>query len=100
MVTNLRYLGTIESIFDHLGQRGHEIVMVYEGDFEDTSLYQETFMDGRDDTELRAEGFKAMWKPVAEFQSEKARLVPEGLLELLTKHPEAVARKHGLHPKL
>src|SRR5436309_15550234 len=38
--TNLKFLGAIENIFNFKGQTGHEIVLVYEGDFADDAIYK------------------------------------------------------------
>ena len=38
-VTDVRLLGTLESIFDYHGQQGHEIVFVFDARFADASHY-------------------------------------------------------------
>ncbi len=81
-VTNLKYLGTIENIFTYLGQPGHEIVLIYEGDFVGTSIYEKEWVQGH---ENGGATFKALWKAIAEFRDGKAPLYPEGILELITK---------------
>jgi ADP-ribose pyrophosphatase YjhB (NUDIX family) len=79
-IIHVRYLGTLENIFTHEGMQGHEIVMVYEGDFADPSLYSQADITGQED-----EGgmFKAMWMPLAHFAAAKSPLYPDGFLELL-----------------
>ena len=81
-VTDLRHLGTMENIFTLEGQPGHEIVMVYEAKFADRSFYDRSRVDGHEDD---GSPFKALWMPMDDFQQGRARLVPEGLLELLTR---------------
>jgi 8-oxo-dGTP pyrophosphatase MutT (NUDIX family) len=87
-VLNLRYIGTLENIFTYLGEPGHEIVLVFDGEFEDASLYEREFLEGR---ESDGELFKAVWRELSSF-SATAPLVPEGLAKLLreSRHPAAV----------
>ena len=84
-ITELQYLGTIENMFTYDGQTGHETVFIYKGVFRDKSIYEKTCIYGRDDGKIEGtvESFKAVWKSLADFESNKALLVPEGLLELL-----------------
>ena len=63
-----------------LGEQGHEIVLVYDGRFEDENVYRRTEIDGSDDD---VPLFKAYWKPLALFRAGDAPLYPDGLLELL-----------------
>lgn len=79
-IINLRYLGALENIFTHEGQAGHEIVLVYSGDFADTNMYEVAFVIGHEDDGGQ---FKALWKPVADFTRGGSPLYPDGLLELL-----------------
>lgn len=80
-VTDLRYLETLENIFVHNGEPGHEIVMVFDGKLVDTSLYQQPHFK-RTDTHS-GEPMKVFWKHLSEFKPGKPRLYPHGLLELL-----------------
>jgi ADP-ribose pyrophosphatase YjhB (NUDIX family) len=83
--TNLRYLGTIENIFTYDGQAGHEIVLVFQGDFADKAIYKKTMVFGY---EAGGGAFKAVWKSLSDFGAHsqgRAPLYPEGLLELLLK---------------
>ncbi|MDP4086324.1 MAG: NUDIX domain-containing protein [Bacillota bacterium] len=80
VITDLKYLGMIESIFAFNGEVGHEIVMVYDAKFIDAEFYRKsTFMGKEDD----GTPFKLFWKPISEFQSGNLRLVPENLLNLI-----------------
>jgi 8-oxo-dGTP pyrophosphatase MutT (NUDIX family) len=87
-IKDLTYVGMIENIFTFDGSPGHEIVLVYEASFVDPRLYEvESFRCQDDDGE-----FVASWKSIDEFRAEKARLYPEGLLDLLDKareHPDS-----------
>jgi 8-oxo-dGTP pyrophosphatase MutT (NUDIX family) len=79
-IKNLKYLGALENIFIHEGQAGHEIILVYEGEFADPSIYTKEMLLGKED-----DGglFKALWKPLEDFTNGKAPLYPVGLLELI-----------------
>jgi len=79
-ITNLRYVGALENIFTYEGQPGHEIALVYEGNFADAAMYDKAFVMGREDDGGQ---FKALWKPLADFASGQSPLYPDGLLELL-----------------
>ncbi|MCT1902370.1 NUDIX hydrolase [Oceanobacillus sojae] len=81
-ISNLQFLGTIESIFTFAGDTGHEIVQVYDGEFIDKSLYNQSVLLVKEDD---GNTHKAMWKPLTAFQNGKLRLVPESLYNLLTK---------------
>jgi len=78
-VTNLRFLGTLENIFTNLGNPGHEIVQVYDGDFVDRALYQRPFLPG---AESDGTPFQAHWRARSYF-SAALPLFPDGLTELL-----------------
>lgn len=81
VVTNLRYLATLENMFTFNGRPGHEIVQVYDGQFEEQSLYQRPLIKGREDNGQR---FTAFWKSLSDFEGKNAPpLYPDGLLELL-----------------
>ena len=61
---------------------GHEVVMVYEADFVDGSIYEKPTVNGIEDGGLR---FEAVWKPLEDFAGGDPPLYPEGLLEFLLK---------------
>ncbi len=80
-VTNLRYAGLCENIFTYLGERGHEIVLLYEADFADPAVYENDEMICQEDDGLP---FRAVWKPLSEFgKDEDAPLYPDGLMVIL-----------------
>lgn len=78
------YLGTLENIFTFQGQLGHEIVMIFDGEFVDLSVYEQTPVHG---VEGDGEPILALWKDLSEFSpgntGKGAPLFPTGLLELL-----------------
>ena len=82
-VRNLRWLGVLENIFTVDGRPGHEIVMIYEGDFADETMYSRSPIWGQEDD---GSPLKVVWKPMDDFKTGKGRLVPEGLLKLLEEH--------------
>ena len=79
-VQNIRWLGVLENIFTVHGQTGHEIVMLYEADFADETLYERNPIWGQEDN---GSPIKAVWKPMDDFRAGRGRLVPEGLLAIL-----------------
>ena len=78
-VADLRYLATLENIFVHNGQQGHEIVLLYEGNLVDRAHFEVAAIDGRDDGDV---ALRAVWKRLDAF-GPSAPLYPDGLLELL-----------------
>lgn len=79
-VSNVRWLGTIENLFVVHGRQGHEIVMVYEANFVDESMYRRSPIWGQEDD---GSPIKAVWEAMDDFRSGTIRLVPEGLLPML-----------------
>ena len=80
-IKNARYLGLRENLFrSPSGQRAHEIVLVYEAELADGTLYEKDEMLVVEDSGAT---FIAYWKPLAFFQRGEAPLYPSGLLELL-----------------
>ncbi len=84
-VRDVRYLGTLESIFVYEGNSGHEICLIYDGAFtEDYRNIDEYTVEGTDDDEDGSHVlFTATWKPLSFFREGGAPLYPDGLLELL-----------------
>lgn len=81
-VTGLRYLGALESIFTHNGHKGHEIVMVYDGELVDRSLYERDVLEGDDN----GGPLRAVWLDLADCRRPGAPpLYPKGLLKLLAE---------------
>lgn len=83
-VTDVRCLGTIQSLFTHLGKQSHEIVLLYEARFVDPACYgPDAFADAQDNGTPIA----VAWKPLADFEN-GAFLVPIELMDLL-RHDDA-----------
>lgn len=77
-IANIRYVGTLESIFTYNGEKGHEIVLIYDGEFKDQTLYNQIEMIGVEgNTPLMA-----VWRSKSDF-SPSTPLYPEGIIDLL-----------------
>jgi ADP-ribose pyrophosphatase YjhB (NUDIX family) len=77
---NIRFLGTLENIFTYQGQPRHEIVLIYEADLEDQSLYRMNEATGRQND---GAAFNVRWISLAYVRGGEVRLYPDGLLPLL-----------------
>ncbi|EUB83302.1 NUDIX hydrolase [Pseudomonas sp. GM30] len=78
-MSDLRLLGTLESLFVYNGKPGHEIVQVYDATFADPRTYERAQIHGH---ESDGAPFIIRWHDSASF-SEHGSLVPKGLHELL-----------------
>lgn len=79
-LTNIKYLGCLESIFTFNDRPGHEIIQLYRADFVDRKFYgieEMTFSEG---TRQK----KALWIDIDRFLFGELRLVPEGFLQYLS----------------
>jgi ADP-ribose pyrophosphatase YjhB (NUDIX family) len=75
----VRLAGVLENLFTCEGNRGHEIVFVYEAEFADNSLYRRkslTIHEG----DLK---IPAVWKSLREMKRSRRPLYPDGLEDLL-----------------
>lgn len=81
-VTDVRYLGALENIFQYEGKPGHEIALIYAGRFADPALNRnDVVVQGQDDDGILYQG---EWHRLAEFRHPTAPpLYPAGLLRLL-----------------
>jgi ADP-ribose pyrophosphatase YjhB (NUDIX family) len=80
-LTRIRYLGLLEDIFDWAGQKRHELYLIYDVDVADRAVYD---ADEVQVTEPDGTSYPARWRPLSEF-STSARLVPDGLLDLIQR---------------
>ncbi len=72
---NISYLGCLENIFTFDGNKGHEIIQLYQCDFVDDRFYQLeelTFAEG----ERRK---RALWLPIEAFTKGDLVLYPDGI---------------------
>ena len=79
-VVDVRYLGTIENIFEYLGRAGHEVALIYRATLGDESLLRRDVIEAHDDT---GGTFRCFWKPLDDFRR-GVPLYPDGLLRMLT----------------
>ena len=80
---DIRYLATLENIFELEGLPGHEFVRVYEASLADPSL--DELGEGRYVDRVAGEevSVRWLWKPLTDFRAGEAPLYPDGLLPLL-----------------
>ncbi|MBE9227764.1 NUDIX hydrolase [Phormidium sp. LEGE 05292] len=78
-LTNIKYLGCLESIFNFKGKQGHEILFIYECDFVDPNFYHVESINFNEKERQKT----ALWVEIEKFRSGKFKLVPEGFLTYL-----------------
>ncbi len=83
-IEEVRYLATVENIFVNNGKAGHEIVQLYTATFSDPSFYNQEEIEAH---EMDGTPFRALWKPLADFEGGRVPLYPTGLLELIKQKP-------------
>ncbi len=81
-VENLELVGVLESIFRYEGEQGHEVVFVYDAEFQDKGMYERSEIQGYE-SEIDAR-FVARWQSLEELKEKDTRLVPEGLADLIS----------------
>jgi 8-oxo-dGTP pyrophosphatase MutT (NUDIX family) len=79
-LASVHYLTTLENIFVCNGQRGHEIILVYEVSLAERSFYGREIFEVHEENET----LTARWMPLRQFQTGGLSLYPDGLFELLT----------------
>jgi ADP-ribose pyrophosphatase YjhB (NUDIX family) len=72
-------LGVLENIFVYEGQRGHEIVFVFETKVGDPAFNEQEQVHGVE----AGRAFVLTWERAADLLAAGGRLVPDGLFELL-----------------
>jgi ADP-ribose pyrophosphatase YjhB (NUDIX family) len=85
--SEVRYLGTLEDIFEWNGQRRHELHLVYEVELADRRFLGLDQVDVDDD----GERYVARWRPLSAFREDE-RLVPDGLLALIDDQLPRISR--------
>ena len=82
--TAIKYLGTLENIFTFAGQNGHEIVLIFDGEFVDPEVYRLDVVHGQ---EGNKEPILADWILLDNFsggnKNIETPLYPTGLYELI-----------------
>ena len=79
-VRDVRYLFTVENIYVFDNAPGHEIVLVYDGEFVDEALYDREVVRG-----VEAETpFDGIWMSVDALRNDARPLYPSGILDKLS----------------
>jgi ADP-ribose pyrophosphatase YjhB (NUDIX family) len=76
---HIRFLGVIEDIFEWAGIKRHELYFIYQVDLQCQEVFEAEELTV---TESDGTSYVARWRPLTEFRG-SARLVPDGLLELV-----------------
>jgi ADP-ribose pyrophosphatase YjhB (NUDIX family) len=84
-ITKLRYLGTLENIFVYEGQKGHEIVQVYDARFVEENLYNKEIIQGVE----QSAPLRAVWVDWKNPSPDGVPLYPSTLPGLLEKNEDA-----------
>jgi len=79
-IKDLTFIGPTENVFEFEGKLGHEILFVFQAEFERAEMYRKEEILGKEDS---GEPIRAVWKPLLDFKRKRARLYPEGLLDML-----------------
>ena len=82
-INNITYMGMLENVFEYEGITHHEIVIVYEAELADKSLYKKKSFTGREDD---GSLFNVRWMPLTYFKTGQAPLYPDGLLDMISGH--------------
>jgi len=72
-IVNISHLSTFESIFTFNGKKMHEIVFLFNSEFENKDLYDSNELIGLEGDRR----FKAIWLPISKFKSKEYTLYPE-----------------------
>lgn len=75
-------LGIAENIFEYEGEKGHEIIYLYETKFKDKSFYCKKKLDAYEGENDQIH-FVPQWVKLSDIETEQIPLYPDGLLELL-----------------
>lgn len=78
-IINIKYLGTAENLFTYEGEPGHEIIMIYDADFVNKSLYEKEVIDVSEADIW----YKAHWFSNDDLLSGKVTVYPEAIKRLL-----------------
>jgi len=79
-LSNVAYLGALESVFTFEGQPGHEVVLVYRADLAADERFA---LESGAGAESDGTPYTARWLPLNDVRTGVARLYPDGLLDLL-----------------
>lgn len=76
-LTNIKYLGCLENLFNFNGQPGHEILFIYRCDFVDPKFYKLEQIDFAEGKRKK----RALWIQIDRLKSGELKLVPEQFLD-------------------
>lgn len=79
-INNIKFLGTLENIFTYEGKPGHEIIMIYDAEFSDKSIYGKDVIRIIETDNIWC---NAYWKSPDEFGYGKLKLYPGELKKML-----------------
>jgi hypothetical protein len=74
-------VASFENIFVYEGKPGHEIVMLFAGNFVDLAAYELQEFDIVESGQVIG---KAVWRSFQEIRKERAKLYPDGLEQAIT----------------
>ncbi|MDJ1173635.1 NUDIX hydrolase [Roseofilum capinflatum] len=78
-LTEIEYLGCIESIFTHQSKPGHEIIQLYRAQFVDPTFYQQNRFTFHENKRSKT----ALWVNIEACKSGEVRVVPAEFLAYL-----------------
>jgi 8-oxo-dGTP pyrophosphatase MutT (NUDIX family) len=78
-LTNIRYLGCLENIFEFDGKPGHEIIQLYACDFCDRRFYEQESVEFNEGKRKKL----ALWVDYDRFLSGELTLYPSGIEKYL-----------------
>ena len=78
-LTNIKYLGCIESIFTYKKQQGHEVIQLYNCDFVDDKFYQLEQINFKEKDRQKT----AIWVSIEKCKTGELLVVPEKFLDFI-----------------
>ena len=78
-IKNIKYLGTFENLFTYEGKPGHEIILVFDAEFINSSVYEKDVIDVNEADFW----YKAYWITYEEFHSGALTVYPVAIKEFL-----------------
>lgn len=81
-IKNLMFLGPTEQVVQQADGASHEIIFMFEAEFVNREVYRHAELAGKTP---KGEIYRTTWQPISLFKRKRARLYPEGLLEMLVE---------------
>lgn len=79
-ICNIHQIGVLENLFDHHGQTGHEIVLVFEARFAQAAIYTADQLSYKEQGGVE---MHAKWVSLSKARAGRVALYPDGLAALL-----------------